>query len=90
MKLRDLAEDLPGKWTDRGSSRGKSAAFAKWAGAKRELAEMRGFDEEHIHHPRRLRMDAGISHRHRRHDLHRLRPLFQSLLSRGHASLRRR
>ncbi|MER9171141.1 hypothetical protein NKI12_28165 [Mesorhizobium australicum] len=42
MKLRDLAEDLPGKWTDiEEVAEEGSAVFAELEGAKREFAEMK-------------------------------------------------
>ncbi|MER9152898.1 hypothetical protein NKI30_30435 [Mesorhizobium opportunistum] len=42
MKLRDLAEDLPGKWTEiEDVAEETSAAFAELNCAKRELAAMK-------------------------------------------------
>ncbi|ESX64894.1 CCE_0567 family metalloprotein [Mesorhizobium sp. LSHC414A00] len=40
MKLRDLAEDLPRKWTEEVAEE-TSAVFAELDGAKRELAAMK-------------------------------------------------
>lgn len=48
------------------------------------------FDEKRFRQCDQVQMDAAISHRYRRHDLHRLRPLFQSLLARGHQPFWRR
>ncbi|MES0200923.1 CCE_0567 family metalloprotein [Mesorhizobium sp. M0011] len=42
MKLRDLAEDLPGKWTDIEEVAEEAlAVFAELDGAKREFAAMK-------------------------------------------------
>ncbi|MES0132893.1 hypothetical protein NKJ76_29630 [Mesorhizobium sp. M0029] len=44
MNLRELAEDLPGNWTEiEEVAEETSAAFAKLDGAKRELAAMKKF-----------------------------------------------
>ncbi|WP_432431087.1 CCE_0567 family metalloprotein [Mesorhizobium loti] len=89
--LRDLAEDLPVQWIEiEDVAEKKHAVYAELDGARRELAKMKTLREEHIHQPRRLLLGAAIPDSYRWQDLYWLRPLFQGLLARGHASLRRR
>ncbi|WP_412550227.1 CCE_0567 family metalloprotein [Sinorhizobium meliloti] len=76
MELHDLADDLPSKWTEIMAVAEKAfRAFAELDAVKRELLSRRMHNDKLIRDARRIQMDAKISIRHRRCDLHRLRSL---------------